>query len=179
MLLLCSEDVIIHNDEKINIKERLLQKFMLIVFIITAQKMKFSIKDFFSKCDQIRSFLRIWSHILKKSLIGNFIFCAVVLCGKHYDYLQYRMYDKGSYNTRRTFCPKDFFRSLIKDIQLLYIDLFGHFNRWRQQYLKNVCLSMFLIFDTKLYSLLCLVDPKILGASKNLFFLLFAIACLQ
>ena len=43
----------------------------------TAQKMKFSIKDFFSKCDQIRSFLRIWSHSLKKSLMGNFIFCAV------------------------------------------------------------------------------------------------------
>ena len=43
----------------------------------TAQKMKFSIKDFFSKCDQIRSFLRIWSHLLKKSLIENFIFCAV------------------------------------------------------------------------------------------------------
>ena len=42
----------------------------------TAQKMKFSIKDFFSKCDQIRSFLRIWSHLLKKSLIENF-FCAV------------------------------------------------------------------------------------------------------
>ena len=34
--------------------------------IVTAQKMKFSIKDFFSKCDQIRSFLRIWSHLLKK-----------------------------------------------------------------------------------------------------------------
>ena len=46
-------------------------------WIITAQKMKFSIKDFFSKCDQIRSFLRIWSHLLKKSLIENFIFCAV------------------------------------------------------------------------------------------------------
>ena len=43
----------------------------------TAQKMKFSIKDFFSKCDQIRSFLRIWSHLLKKSLMENFIFCAV------------------------------------------------------------------------------------------------------
>ena len=27
----------------------------------TAQKMKFSIKDFFSKCDQIRRKLRIWS----------------------------------------------------------------------------------------------------------------------
>ena len=39
--------------------------------------MKFSIKDFFSKCDQIRSFRRIWSHLLKKSLMENLIFCAV------------------------------------------------------------------------------------------------------
>ena len=43
----------------------------------TAQKMKISIKDFFSKCDQIRSFLRSWSHLLKKSLTENFICCAV------------------------------------------------------------------------------------------------------
>ena len=34
--------------------------------------------DFFSKCDQIRIFRRIWSHILKKSLMENFIFCAVL-----------------------------------------------------------------------------------------------------
>ena len=39
--------------------------------------MKFSIKDFFSTCDQIRSFLRIWSHLLKKSLMENFTFCGV------------------------------------------------------------------------------------------------------
>ena len=39
--------------------------------------MKFAIEDFFSKCDQIRRFLRIWSHLLKKSLMENFIFCAV------------------------------------------------------------------------------------------------------
>ena len=44
----------------------------------TAQKIKFSIKDFFSKCDQIRSFLRIWSHLLKKSFTENFISCAVI-----------------------------------------------------------------------------------------------------
>ena len=43
----------------------------------TAQKMKFSFKDFFRKCDQIRSFMWIWSHLLKKSLMGDFIFCAV------------------------------------------------------------------------------------------------------
>ena len=36
--------------------------------------MKFYIKDFFSKCDRIRSFLQIWSHLMKKSLIENFIF---------------------------------------------------------------------------------------------------------
>ena len=39
--------------------------------------MKFSIKDFFSKCDQICNFLRIWLHLLKKSLMENFIFCAI------------------------------------------------------------------------------------------------------
>ena len=44
----------------------------------TTQKIKFSIKDFFSKCYQIRSFPRIRSHLLKKYLMENFIFCAVV-----------------------------------------------------------------------------------------------------
>ena len=38
----------------------------------TAQKMKFSTTDFFSKCDQIRTFLRIWSHLLKKSVSTSF-----------------------------------------------------------------------------------------------------------
>ena len=46
-------------------------------FGITAQKMKLSIKDFFGKCDQIRRELRIWSHLLKKSLTENFTFCTV------------------------------------------------------------------------------------------------------
>ena len=41
--------------------------------------MKASIKDFFSKCDQIRKKLRICSHLLKKFLMENFIFCAVLL----------------------------------------------------------------------------------------------------
>ena len=45
--------------------------------ISNGQKIKFSIKDFFSKCDQIRWKLWIYSHLLKKSLMGNFIFCAV------------------------------------------------------------------------------------------------------
>ena len=40
----------------------------------TAQKMKFSVKNFFSKCDHVRSLLWIWLHLLKKSLTENFIF---------------------------------------------------------------------------------------------------------
>ena len=53
-------------------------KYEVTWHIYTAQKMKFSVKDFFSKCDQIRSFLRIWSHLLKKSFMENFIICAVL-----------------------------------------------------------------------------------------------------
>ena len=41
--------------------------------------MKFSINDFFGKYDQIRSFLQIWSPLLKKSLMEYFIFCAVII----------------------------------------------------------------------------------------------------
>ena len=43
----------------------------------TAQKMKFFIRNSFSKCDQIRRKLQIWSHFLNKLLMENFIFCAV------------------------------------------------------------------------------------------------------
>ena len=51
---------------------------------ITAQIMKFYIKDFFSKCDQIRSFLRVWPHLLEKSLMENFIFlCSVCATDKN------------------------------------------------------------------------------------------------
>ena len=47
--------------------------------ICTLQKTKFSIKDSFSKCDQMRNFLGIWSHLLKQSVKENSIFCAVLI----------------------------------------------------------------------------------------------------
>ena len=55
---------------------------------ITAQKMKFSIKDFFSKCDQIRRKLRIWSHLLKKSLI--FLYVKICIIWKCIQYTMHR-----------------------------------------------------------------------------------------
>ena len=43
----------------------------------TTQKIKFSVKYFFSKWDYACSFLRIWSHLMKKSLMENLILCRV------------------------------------------------------------------------------------------------------
>ena len=57
-------------------------------FTNTAQKMKFSIMDFFSKCDQIRRKLQIWSHLLKKFLMEKFSFCEVkVVIGRFLNWL--------------------------------------------------------------------------------------------
>ena len=53
----------------------------LLEVLITAQEANFSIKNYFSKCDQIRRKLRIWSHLPTKSLMKNFIFCAVTYHG--------------------------------------------------------------------------------------------------
>ena len=39
-----------------------------------SQKMKFSIKDLFSKCDQTRMIVRIWSYLLNEILDKKFFF---------------------------------------------------------------------------------------------------------
>ena len=55
----------------------LFEKYLPLNPFLITQKMKFSIKDFFSKCGQISCFLRILSNLLKKSLMENFIFCVL------------------------------------------------------------------------------------------------------
>ena len=52
--------------------------------ILHRKKLKFSIKNVLSKCDQICSFLRVLSHFLKKSLKEN-IFCAVLIVNFHWN----------------------------------------------------------------------------------------------
>ena len=44
----------------------------------SAQKNEFCIKDFFSKCKQIRSFLRMCLHLLRKSLTEKLNFRVVI-----------------------------------------------------------------------------------------------------
>ena len=48
--------------------------------------MKFFIKDFFSKYYQIRRELLIWSQLLKKFLIENFIFYSVIVRSQKYNF---------------------------------------------------------------------------------------------
>ena len=81
----------------------------------TAQKIKFSIKDFFSKYDQVRRKLRIWSHLMKKSLIENFIFCAELfelnisyLCAYYICYF----YSKKCKKIRESFVGQNYLFSL-------------------------------------------------------------------
>ena len=52
------------------------------------KKWSFDIKNFFSKCEQIRSFMRTSYHVLKKSLMENFIFFGSIWCNLAY-YIMY------------------------------------------------------------------------------------------
>ena len=72
LLRKCPDTIILHvgTNNCVNKSSRV----VLDKILNTAQKMKFSIKDFFSKCYQIHSFLQIWSHLLKRSLMEKFIF---------------------------------------------------------------------------------------------------------
>ena len=76
-------------------RKELVDEFINFLFILalncvmfTEQKMKSSIKDFFSKCDQIRR------KLLLKSLLKIFIFCAVVLSFMPYFFLKWGVSNK-------------------------------------------------------------------------------------
>ena len=70
---------------------------------VTTQKMKFSIKDFFSKCVQIHRKMRLWSHLLNKSLMENFIFCAMSLISSYINYLNNILYKYSKSNEHLVF----------------------------------------------------------------------------
>ena len=53
------------------------RKMLSLIYSWTTQKMRLSIKHFFSKCEHLRRKLQIWLHLLKKSLMENFVlFCS-------------------------------------------------------------------------------------------------------
>ena len=74
------------------------------------------IKDFFSKCDQIRSSLQIWSHLRKKSLIENFIFlCSECLWNK-----ERIMYITWKYSSYSSYCKSLYSRKYLTPFQPMF-----------------------------------------------------------
>ena len=74
-VVLSFQDQLLTIEKSSMIKKGSFRRFHPEIFSKTLRKkMKFSNKDFFRRCDQIRSFLRIWPHLLKKALMEIFIF---------------------------------------------------------------------------------------------------------
>ena len=99
--------------------------FTTILIQITAQKMKFSIKDFFSKCDQIRRKLRIWTNLLKKPWMENLIFPVIKLtsCLARFIFQIRRdisIKRRGGSRTAATF-KMERFLIIVNDFQLITI----------------------------------------------------------
>ena len=92
---------------------------------MTTQKMKFSIKDLVIKCDDICGFVRIWTHLLKKSLTENFFFQVYpskilvsllripLLCTYGQKQLPEVFYKKGVLKNFSQFTGKHLFQSLF------------------------------------------------------------------
>ena len=107
---------------------------------LTAQKMKFFVKDSSSKCDQIRSFLRISSHLLEISLMENFIFCAVphnlpvkqrnlfsgYIWSPKLFLSRYCIFISTQYQAKCSFVPYDrlFYDSLFWDFLIIWVTSF-------------------------------------------------------
>ena len=75
--------------------------------------MKFSIKDFFSPCKQ----LRICSHLLKKYLIKNFIFCAEFLS----QYSEFPLFFSRRGVSKMTKCQRKLPKTLSRCSEFIFI----------------------------------------------------------
>ena len=115
----------------------------------TAHKIKFSIEDFFSKCDQIRRKLQIWSHFLKKLLIENFTFYAIIYTMKLLN------------ETNSVFITIQFFLPFLLK-RIIFIVIFGvatcctvfEVNKYKRQFADfiQIISSLFNYIRVKLYN---------------------------
>ena len=91
--------------------------------------MNFSIKDFFSKCEQIRRFLRIWAHLLKKFLMENFFIQYITHQKLHFvgqQWLQFHIW------FIMTFCYKMRQLFYYKMRQVVYYKMRYSYDEFRQ-----------------------------------------------
>ena len=122
----------------------------------TAQN-TFSIKDFFSKRDQIRWKLQIWSHLLRKNLMENIIFGAVMdprqrrkimktfICSQFRYYpLIWMFYSKKISNTVKSL-HKLFLKVISRDYKQLFRDAKSSF-KYSSEKLANIWLLLTINF---------------------------------
>ena len=69
-------ELLVIGDERVGAEIALESLTELVSKVICTAQKKVSTKDFFNKCGKI--LLRIWLHLLKKSLMENFTFCTVL-----------------------------------------------------------------------------------------------------
>ena len=114
--------------------------------------MKFSIEDFISKCGQIHGILQIWSHLLKKLLMENFMYCVVAPVVKLAQIWQPCFIYLSLWN-QKNFHPS-FFMTRLDIMFRLYIVTNSHETRCLQNNisggLHSYCNSNFKIFKGKL-----------------------------
>ena len=120
--------------------------------------MKFSIKDFFSRCDQIRRFLNKLlkqSHLLKKFLMKNFIFCVVKVFFCHlraflcylvriYHFLKCKLIERQQFEV-------SFHYPLLPEVCCVYLLLRGYVRAFNQR----GCKVSFIRHINYLQALLC------------------------
>ena len=104
------------------------------------------IKDFFSKCDQIRNFLRNWSYLLKKLLMENLIFCAVMDSAA----LQYHSSDKDNF----------YFEGFLR------CQVWTYFKWKREKHGNEVWVGSFFKGTINKYVSVCSVRYKVFGVGK-------------
>ena len=71
-----SLDILVENPQNLQNNFSVDTDELMLLDFHSVQKMKFSIKNFPSKCDEISSFPQIWSHLWEKYLREIFIFLS-------------------------------------------------------------------------------------------------------
>ena len=128
---------------------------MLIINSFRAQKMKFAIKNFVSKCNQIRNFLRIWSHLLKKYLVENFILCVLIYI---YIYICIYIY---MYNIYNIYILYIFYIYNIYIYICIYIYIYIYVTKTKMREYRILTHIIWLLYVTNLYS------QRYLGKTKR------------
>ena len=95
--------------------QKSLQDSVIKTIIFTTQKMRFSFKDLFNRCEQIRSFVRICSHLLRNFLTEKFIFCALICASRQ---------TKNYCEEENNLFVASLFTFFEKNLQIFYRQLF-------------------------------------------------------